>query len=262
MSAIIGGLLPKIEGFQPIPNAVMIPFMEAQSAALAYGFGLNYEYGKRKVRSMSNKEFNSLTPEQITNMSNAHTHIILSKFQAQVPAVMPMQTEIFKQYVIIEKAKVAQNFELAKWMVGFIKDAVAETGVALNDEIAHLFGTHLHTSTTPTTPVSPNDPSIPPSFDNPPATNKPPKTDLTPAQASILRKQFEKNISDLKKKVKQMEQENISFRKTHWDGKKNIIIITNIPKYNSNLKNIITANTEIGKQQGYLANVNNGKNPY
>ncbi len=115
MSAVTN-LIPKIEGFQPIPNAVMIPFMEAQSAALAYGFGLNYEFGKRKIRSMSNDEFNSLTSEQITNMSNEHTHIILSQFQAAVPRVMPMQKEIFNQYVIIEKEKILQNVALAKWI--------------------------------------------------------------------------------------------------------------------------------------------------
>ncbi len=111
--------------------------MEAQSAALAFGFGLNYEYGKRKIRSMSNDEFNSLTSEQITNMSNAHTHIILSKFQAQVPAVMPMQATIFTQYVAIEKLKVQQNVELFKWVLAYAKSIG-------DDTLAHLLGGHLH----------------------------------------------------------------------------------------------------------------------
>ncbi len=121
-----GTVIPKIEGFQPIPNAVMIPFMEAQSAALAFGFGLNYEFGKRKIRSMSNEEFNSLTSEQIANMSNEHTHIILSQFQAQIPRVMPMQIEIFKQYVLIEKEKVIQNVALAKWIAQNFPQLLAE----------------------------------------------------------------------------------------------------------------------------------------
>jgi len=112
----VHSILPKIEGFQPIPNAVMIPFMETQSAALAYAFGLNYEYGKRKIKSMDNETFNSLTPEQIANMANTHTSILLKEFTAQVPKVMPAQAAIFTQYVEIEKQKVIQNIALAKWL--------------------------------------------------------------------------------------------------------------------------------------------------
>ncbi len=133
--------MPKIEGFQPIPNAVMIPFMEAQSAALAYGFGLNYEYGKRKIRSMSNDEYNSLTSEDITNMSNEHTHIILSKFQKQIPAVMPMQSDIFLQYTEIEKLKVKQNIELLQWIINY----VATSGSSyLQDALAGLLGGNVN----------------------------------------------------------------------------------------------------------------------
>lgn len=91
--------------------------MEAQSAALAYGFGLNYEFGKRTIRSMSNDEFNSLTSEQVAEMSAAHTHVILQRFIQAVPRVLPAQTEIFKQYVTIEKLKVEQNIALAKWII-------------------------------------------------------------------------------------------------------------------------------------------------
>ncbi len=133
MSAIVAGLLPKIEGFQPIPNAVMIPFMETQSAALAFGFGLNYEYGKRTIRSMSNETFNSLTSEQIAEMSAQHSTVLLNRFIQAVPKVMPAQIEIFKQYVEIEKAKVIQNFALAKWTLADLPGILLGLNIDIKD---------------------------------------------------------------------------------------------------------------------------------
>ncbi len=196
MSAVIAGLIPKIEGFQPIPNAVMIPFMEVQSAALAYGFGLNYEFSKRKIRSMSNEQFNALTPQDVEEMQARHTAVLLEGFIKRVPAVMPAQSKIFDQYVTIEKLKVQQNVELAKWMVRFAKDFI-------DDETAHFLGGHMHdtafqsdqqTYYDPNNPkkdfVPPNKPTsdFPPS--GVPKTNIPiPKPDLNPdnIKATLIR---------------------------------------------------------------------------
>ncbi len=51
--------------FAPLPLAIMIPFMAAQSAAIGQAFGTHFQYAKRKISSMSNEEFNKLTPEQL-----------------------------------------------------------------------------------------------------------------------------------------------------------------------------------------------------
>lgn len=51
--------------FAPLPLAIMIPFMAAQSAAIGQAFGTHFQYAKRKISSMSNEEFNKLTPTQL-----------------------------------------------------------------------------------------------------------------------------------------------------------------------------------------------------
>ncbi len=53
------GILP-IGFFAPLPLAIMIPFMAAQSFAMGHAFGTSFQYGKRKISSMSNEEFNAL----------------------------------------------------------------------------------------------------------------------------------------------------------------------------------------------------------
>ncbi len=107
MSGVLS-VLPKIEGFQPIPNSVMVPFMETQSAALAYAFGLNYEFGKRKIKSMDNTTFNSLTSEQIADMASNHTSVLLSQFIQKIPQTLLSQEAIFKQYALIEQKKMVR----------------------------------------------------------------------------------------------------------------------------------------------------------
>ncbi len=114
MSGVLA-VLPKIEGFQPIPNSVMVPFMETQSAALAYAFGLNYEFGKRKIKSMDNETFNSLTSEQIAEMSSQHTSVLLEQFIQKIPQTLLSQEKIFEQYALIEQKKMMVNAGLARW---------------------------------------------------------------------------------------------------------------------------------------------------
>ncbi len=46
--------------FAPFPLALMIPFMAGQSLAMGEAFGKGFQYGKRKISSMSNEEFNAL----------------------------------------------------------------------------------------------------------------------------------------------------------------------------------------------------------
>ncbi len=46
--------------FAPFPLAMMIPFMAGQSLAMGEAFGKGFQYGKRKISSMTNEEFNAL----------------------------------------------------------------------------------------------------------------------------------------------------------------------------------------------------------
>ncbi len=55
--------------FAPLPLPIMIPFMAMQSAAMANAFGTFFQYGKRKISSMTNEDFNKLTPDDLTQMN-------------------------------------------------------------------------------------------------------------------------------------------------------------------------------------------------
>ncbi len=71
--------------FAPLPLAIMIPFMAAQSFAMGQAFGTSFQYGKRKISSMSNEEFNKLTAQQ------AHAEI-----QSDIRDMIPSMNQSFK----------------------------------------------------------------------------------------------------------------------------------------------------------------------
>ncbi len=70
--------------FAPLPLAIMIPFMAAQSFAMGHAFGTSFQYGKRKISSMSNEEFNAL------NVTDLHDTL-----QADIRAMIPSMNESF-----------------------------------------------------------------------------------------------------------------------------------------------------------------------
>lgn len=76
--AIGGAIAGSGEGFQPYPNSIMPPFMSYQSAMMAYDFGLNYEMGKRTIKSLPSDLFNRIrsgdpTPVQVTYAGQEYT---------------------------------------------------------------------------------------------------------------------------------------------------------------------------------------------
>ncbi len=137
------GFLPKLEGFSPMPLGIMAPFMAYQSAALAYSFGLNYEYGKRKIKSMSNEQFNELTPIKLNEITSIHHDALLEGFINEVPKTQPIQKLIIDQMVILERLKIEIMPELIaqaipailKGIVGLtpIVEATGATKVILDD---------------------------------------------------------------------------------------------------------------------------------
>ncbi len=70
--------------FAPLPLAIMIPFMAAQSFAMGQAFGTSFQYGKRKISSMSNEEFNAITAVEIAD-----------NLQSDVRAMIPSMNESF-----------------------------------------------------------------------------------------------------------------------------------------------------------------------
>ncbi len=70
--------------FAPLPLAIMIPFMAAQSFAMGQAFGTSFQYGKRKISSMSNEEFNATSPL-----------ILHNDIQSDVRAMIPSMNQSF-----------------------------------------------------------------------------------------------------------------------------------------------------------------------
>ncbi len=116
--------VPKLSGFSPMPLGIMAPFMGYQSAALAYNFGLNYEFGKRVIKSMSNEKFNEIAndPILLNELTSRHHDVLLKAFINEVPKVDKIQDLIIKKMVELEFAKIKVMPELiAQIPKGFIE---------------------------------------------------------------------------------------------------------------------------------------------
>ncbi len=107
-----------------MPLGIMAPFMGYQSAALAYNFGLNYEFGKRVIKSMSNEKFNKIAEDPIllNELTSRHHDVLLKAFINEVPKVDKIQDLIIKKMVELEFAKIKVMPELiAQIPKGFIE---------------------------------------------------------------------------------------------------------------------------------------------
>ncbi len=101
--------------FSPLPLPIMVPFMFMQSAAMALGFGSFFQYGKRKLSAMSNKEFNALTPEALAAQ-------LMSNVNNMIPTVEQSFKQMEHMNVLILEA-MAKYFDQAtsflfKWLKG------------------------------------------------------------------------------------------------------------------------------------------------
>ncbi len=130
--------IPKLSGFSPMPLGIMAPFMGYQSAALAYNFGLNYEFGKRVIKSMSNEKFNKIADDPIllNELTSRHHDVLLKAFINEVPKVDKIQDLIIKKMVELEFAKIKIMPELiAQIPKGFIEGIFALGGGGSPEDI-------------------------------------------------------------------------------------------------------------------------------
>jgi len=155
--------IPKLSGFSPMPLGIMAPFMGYQSAALAYNFGLNYEFGKRVIKSMSNEKFNEIAndPILLNELTSRHHDVLLKAFINEVPKVDKIQDLIIKKMVELEFAKIKVMPELiAQIPKGFLEGIFSlaagdvEGGVAAGKAAAPTGRTRGSTPTV-TAPIIP-----------------------------------------------------------------------------------------------------------
>ncbi len=158
--------IPKLSGFSPMPLGIMAPFMGYQSAALAYNFGLNYEFGKRVIKSMSNEKFNKIAEDPIllNELTSRHHDVLLKAFIHEVPKVDKIQDLIIKKMVELEFAKIKVMPELiAQIPKGFIEGIFALGGGGSPEDLERPeeHGTPKRPPREPAKPILPKKPSEP-----------------------------------------------------------------------------------------------------
>ncbi len=82
--------------FAPLPLAIMIPFMAAQSFAMGHAFGTSFQYGKRKISSMSNEEFNALSATDLHGVLQADIRGMIPSMNQSFQRMEDFQIDIIK----------------------------------------------------------------------------------------------------------------------------------------------------------------------
>ncbi len=119
--------VPLPSTFMPLPLAIMIPFMGIQSGVMAQQFGMNFQFGKRKISAMSNEEFNKLTPEQMQADFSNMIKGLIPTFGDSLRDMRPFQRMIFEEMLAVFKTAVDLGIDVA---------------VAGAEGVAHGLGTH------------------------------------------------------------------------------------------------------------------------
>ncbi len=82
--------------FAPFPLALMVPFMAGQSLAMGEAFGKGFQYGKRKISSMSNEEFNKLDFRELSESLATDYRVMIPSLVESIKASDRLQDAVFK----------------------------------------------------------------------------------------------------------------------------------------------------------------------
>ncbi len=82
--------------FAPFPLALMVPFMAGQSLAMGEAFGKGFQYGKRKISSMNNEEFNALNFQQLSESIATDYKTMIPSLKKSIEASDELQRAVFK----------------------------------------------------------------------------------------------------------------------------------------------------------------------
>ncbi len=85
--------------FAPLPLALMIPFMAAQSFAMGEAFGKGFQFGKRRVSSMTNEEFNSKSAVNHFEETTADINAMIPAMKSQMATFALLQSDIIKEMI-------------------------------------------------------------------------------------------------------------------------------------------------------------------
>jgi hypothetical protein len=119
-------------GFAPFPNSIMIPFMGYQSAVLGFQFGVEYEFGKRIVKSMSNETFNHIrdSPEGrefFRGVMSQHHQELLTDFREALPDAQSVMNDIIQESVQIEIKKAERTPSAMAEIIAALGQGLSQT---------------------------------------------------------------------------------------------------------------------------------------
>ncbi len=89
--------------FAPLPLAMMIPFMAGQSLMMGEAFGKGFQYGKRKISSMSNEQFNALTADDLGKGIQTDYNAIIPHLGQAVKQSSDFQSLVIKEIIDVIK---------------------------------------------------------------------------------------------------------------------------------------------------------------
>ncbi len=132
----ITGLIPKIEGFAPLPSASADAFMSMQGGHMALYFGAYYTIGKRSIAKMTNEEFNLALeePTKFTEILQPHTQEINNVFENYLAnTVDKIQALVLEKAFDLEILKIHQNVKLLKELPSAYWEAIFSTNKKIGD---------------------------------------------------------------------------------------------------------------------------------
>ncbi len=143
--------------FAPLPLAVMIPFMAGQSFAMGEAFGKGFQYGKRKVSSMTNEEFNASSGPQMFAETTADITQMIPTMSNAMEKFHTLQTDIILKmidYIAKLPAEVLPDLAAAPGLL-----VPQEFKIKYQEEVPKLIETILNKlgidTTGPSRPFSP-----------------------------------------------------------------------------------------------------------
>ncbi len=90
--------------FAPLPLALMMPFMAGQSLLMGEAFGKGFQFGKRKISSMTNDDFNALTAKDLGQQIATDYNDIIPSLEQAVKASSAFQSMIIQEMGVILKS--------------------------------------------------------------------------------------------------------------------------------------------------------------
>jgi len=115
--------------FAPLPLALMIPFMAAQSFAMGEAFGKGFQYGKRRISAQTNEEFNKMSAKDHFNETTADIKSMIPEMKQAMSSCAFLQQDIIKELIGYIKAT-----------VGTVVDEVKDIHSQASDDFRAFFG--------------------------------------------------------------------------------------------------------------------------